>query len=309
VNKENSGLQMGIVNATSTNATSFAYGSPYILRMDILNSSGAACQAVTGGTTVGCAFDARGSLVITDNGSPLDAGTFPVNSNGSAEDQPIQLAPGTHNLSATYSGDASYNPPASPTTSTLTVTKAITTAKVTPNVSSIVSGGSVTLTAIISSSSNGEPPCGTGVASPGTVQFKNGSAAISGTVSYTGTSGAQTGQASCTATLTTTLSQLVPLAQPRPKLRIPGVPLWIAAWLAILFLALARRSWPQFGKRLGYAAAGLVFFACLAAGFAGCSGSSGSSGGGTHTDSITAVYSGDANYAGSTSLATPVTVQ
>jgi hypothetical protein len=300
VNKENSGLQMGIVNATSTNATSFAYGSPYILRMDILNSSGAACQAVTGGTTVGCAFDARGSLVITDNGSPLDAGTFPVNSNGSAEDQPIQLAPGTHNLSATYSGDASYNPPASPTTSTLTVTKAITTAKVTPNVSSIVSGGSVTLTAIISSSSNGEPPCGTGVASPGTVQFKNGSAAISG---------AQTGQASCTATLTTTLSQLVPLAQPRPKLRIPGVPLWIAAWLAILFLALARRSWPQFGKRLGYAAAGLVFFACLAAGFAGCSGSSGSSGGGTHTDSITAVYSGDANYAGSTSLATPVTVQ
>lgn len=66
------------------------------------------------------------------------------------------------------------------------------------------------------------------------------------------------------------------------------------------------------GKRLGYAAAGLLLFACLAAGFAGCGGGSSSStggGGGSHTDSITAVYSGDANYAGSTATAVSVTVQ
>src|SRR5712664_810053 len=47
VTKENSALQMGIVtfnintgSIVSTNATSFSYGSPYILRMDILNHTG-----------------------------------------------------------------------------------------------------------------------------------------------------------------------------------------------------------------------------------------------------------------------------
>ncbi len=46
VNKENSKVQYGIVtfdannNIISTNATSVVYGSPYILRIDILNSTG-----------------------------------------------------------------------------------------------------------------------------------------------------------------------------------------------------------------------------------------------------------------------------
>jgi len=61
VNKENSRLQVGIVtfdivtgNITSTNATSVAYGSPYILRMDILNSTNSACQPLaTGGSNNG----------------------------------------------------------------------------------------------------------------------------------------------------------------------------------------------------------------------------------------------------------------
>jgi hypothetical protein len=50
--------------------------------------------------------------------------------------------------------------------------------------------------------------------------------------------------------------------------------------------------------------------ACAAAGFAGCSGAkSATSTGGSRTASITAVYSGDANYSGSTSPATTVTIQ
>jgi len=91
------------------------------------------------------------------------------------------------------------------------------------------------------------------------------------------------------------------------------VPLWMAAGLAILFLILAQqaarlqRKW----ARLGYAAAGLLLFAWLAAGIAGCSGSgsSGGGGGGGRTDSITAVYGGDANYTGSTSPATAITLR
>jgi len=46
----------------------------------------------------GVRLDATGTVTITDNGSPLDTGTFTINSAGSAEDQPIQLTGGTHAL-------------------------------------------------------------------------------------------------------------------------------------------------------------------------------------------------------------------
>jgi hypothetical protein len=163
----------------------------------------------------------------------------------------------------------------------------------------------VTLTATISATSNGAAPTGT-------VQFMNGTINLGAASTCTAAApGATT--VSCTATLTTALSQSVPLTRPPALLRIPFVLLWIGAGLVVLLLVLTQRAsplpgrWPHSGRRLGYAIAGLLLFACVAAGFAGCSG--GSSSGGPHTDSITAVYSGDANYAGSTSAAAPVTVQ
>jgi hypothetical protein len=66
-----------------------------------------------------------------------------------------------------------------------------------------------------------------------------------------------------------------------------------------------------FAKQRGYVYAGLLLFACAAAGIAGCSGAktSSSTTSGTHNDSITAVYSGDANYAASTSTAITITIQ
>jgi hypothetical protein len=83
----------------------------------------------------------------------------------------------------------------------------------------------------------------------------------------------------------------------------------VSSLLLMLLWAVQRRL--SLGRRVGYATAGLLIFACLAAGFAGCSGSSGSgsTGGKSHTDSITAVYSGDTNYSGSTSAAVSVAVQ
>jgi hypothetical protein len=57
-------------------------------------------------------------------------------------------------------------------------------------------------------------------------------------------------------------------------------------------------------KRYGYASAGLLLFVFLATAIAGCGGSSSSG----HTDSITAVYSGDTNYAASTSAAVSISV-
>src|SRR5260370_26991232 len=96
VNKENSALQYGIVtfdpvtnNITNINAISVVYGSPYILRMDILSSKGTSTNChpvvVTGQTPTkaGCAFDATGTVTFTDSvtGTPPDtgAGTFTIN--------------------------------------------------------------------------------------------------------------------------------------------------------------------------------------------------------------------------------------
>jgi hypothetical protein len=301
------------VPTLNTGAISVPYGSPYILRVDVENSGSQSCQNLsTGAVSFVCP---TGTVTLTSNGAALN--DFPnaqtpnassvakLNDRGFAEDQPIQLPGGTYSIVAAYSGDSSYSASTS-VAENVTITKATTTAIVRSSVASVVAGGSVTLTALISSTSNG-------AGLTGTVQFKNGSNNLGAAATCTPSAASAASAAACTATLTTTLSQLFPLTQPRPKFRIPGVPLWIAASLLILFLALARHTaplrnrWPQVGRRLGYAAAGLVILACVAAGFAGCSGG-GSSSGGPHTDSITAVYSGDANYAASTSSVTPVSV-
>jgi hypothetical protein len=317
---------VGTAPQLSTATQTVTYGSPYILRVDVENAGSNPCENLPG-TTAAFACP-TGTVKLTDKGVPLldffnaqnanASNIANLNDRGFAEDQQIQLPVGVHSLAAAYSGDISYVASNSNTLS-ITVTQASTSIVVTPSPTSITSGGSVTLTAVVSTPSNGEPPCGSGVSNPGTVQFRNGSTAISGTVSYSGTSGAASasGKASCTATLTTSLSQLVPLNRPQPRLRMPTIPLWVVAVLAILLLTLAQhaarlqRKWPRLGNRLGYAAAGLLLFACLAASFAGCSGSKSSSGGGggSRTDSITAVYSGDANYAGSTATAVSVTIQ
>jgi subtilase family serine protease len=307
VAKENSHLQMGIVTfslitgaITSTNATSFEYGSPYILRMDILNSTGTSsnCQPlVNNGVTTGCAFDATGSVTITDNGNPLDAGAFPLNSLGHAEDQPIQLPAGTLNLSANYSGDVSYNP-SGPVTASLTVTKATTTTAVTPSVTTIVSGGTVTLTATVNSNSNSS-------AGPsGTVQFLSNGSNLGAATTCTPAGATSTAGASCTAKLTTAVSSLPPGLFETPQQNPPQVLIWLAALCALICLLLALRL-PA--RRRGYAYAGLVVFLLMAGGLSGCSGSGSSSN--SHMRSITAQYGGDANYAASTSSAVTITLQ
>src|SRR5216683_360136 len=319
VPKLNSRVLVSFVNASgalTTASQNTTYGSNYILRIDVTNPSGTPCQNAT---TAVVAFVCPTGTIQLFNGTtalndfpmaqtPNATNVARLNDRGFAEDQLIQLTPGSYNLNATYTADAnsSFNSSTSSNTVAVVVTQATTTTQVTSNVASVASGGSVTLTATVSTPSNGEPPCGSGVTNPGTVQFKNGSTTISGTVNYSGTSGMQSssGQASCTARLTTSLSEFVPLAKPRTRPQVPVLPLGMVSVLLIMLLAMQRRL--SIGKRVGYAAAGLILFACLAGGIAGCSGSGG---GGSRTDSITAVYSGDANYTGSTSSATTVTIQ
>ncbi len=286
-----------------TGNISVPYGSSYILRVDVTNASGTPCAGNTPVATPSIPCP-TGKVTLTDNGSVLNdfngANTSTLNNQGFLEDQPIQLAAGTHAIAASYAGDSSYNASTS-TAENVTITKATTTAAVTSNVTTITAGGSVTLTATVNTTSNGAGPTGT-------VQFKNGSSNLGNAVTCTPTSGtaSTSGNAFCTATLTTALSQFIPLTQPRTRPHVPVLPLGIVSVLLIAFLAMQRRL--SIGKRLGYATAGLILFACVAAGIAGCSGR-GNGGGGSHTDGITAVYSGDANYTGSTSSATTVTIQ
>jgi hypothetical protein len=93
---------------TNPNATTFVYGSPYLLRGNVTNSSGNLC-ASNGIQTYGCP---TGSVSFTDtfNGvtGPLDSGTYALNSEGYAEDQTISLLGGQHKFVASYSGDKSY---------------------------------------------------------------------------------------------------------------------------------------------------------------------------------------------------------
>jgi hypothetical protein len=78
--------------------------------------------------------------------------------------------------------------------------------------------------------------------------------------------------------------------------------------LLILFLLNLKRV-PARYRRV-YAGACLLLLAGLVTGFAtACGGGYGGGGGGVHYDSITAVYSGDATYAGSTSAPLQITIQ
>ena len=84
-----------------------------------------------------------------------------LNSQGIAEDQPVQLAAGAHSLVAAYSGDNSFTPSTSSAES-VTITAATTTVGVTaaPAVS-INTTTSVTLAAKVNTMSSGAGPTGT----------------------------------------------------------------------------------------------------------------------------------------------------
>ncbi|HEX8880625.1 MAG TPA: hypothetical protein VF749_11375, partial [Candidatus Acidoferrum sp.] len=177
-----------------------------------------------------------------------------------------------------------------------------TTTTVTSSSTSISSGGSVTLTATVVST-------GTGASPTGTVQFMNGTTGLGTAQTCTAVSGATS--PTCSATLMTTLAFLAPPAGPNRIPSIRGVPWLLPAGLVLLVLLLLGLKRVPRAYRRAYACASLLLLAGLVAGLAaGCGGGyGGGGGGGPHYDSITAVYSGDATYAGSTSAAITITVQ
>jgi subtilase family serine protease len=210
VNPEASKTQAAIITlsptngaVTNTNATSFTYGSFYILRSNVTNASGNLC-APNGNQLYDCP---TGTVTLQDtfNGStnPLDGGTFALNGEGYTEDQPIFLLGGQHSILASYGGDASYTASSnSAAPDVVTVTKAPTTISLATSSNSIPTGGLVFLTATISTQTF-LPPAAPGTEYPAdNVQFLVGSTPMAGPVSYN-SNASPSGTAQVTATFAT----------------------------------------------------------------------------------------------------------
>ncbi len=163
-------LRLATPNATGSpvyNITTVPYGSIYILRMDVTNSSGQLCaNQNTGLISYPCP---TGALTVTpaptDQNSPPGTvpGQYKLSSQGYAEDQPIQQLPGTYNFVANYSGDNSYTPSAS-TVVPITITKAPTTTTLTGVPSSAIGAGIIyaaTPFVTLNTQSSGVAPSGT----------------------------------------------------------------------------------------------------------------------------------------------------
>ncbi len=282
----------------STAAQSVPYGSPYILRIDVTNNTGTPCQNFSTGA-IGYVCPSKQISLFKNSGVPLN--DFPnaqtpsatnvanLNDRGFAEDQPIQLDAGSYSITATYTGDNSYNAQAASNGLSVTVAKAVTTTGLTSSLTTITPGASVTLTAVISTQSNGVGPTGSVTFTNGTTSLGMGTCAPAAATS--------SASASCTATLTTAISALYPVPQNQPR-----TPLWPCVLFAaalVIFLGLLR--WMPQHRRRAYAYAGLVAFALLATAIVGCGGGGGgSSTGGGKTVTINAAYPGDTDYSSST---------
>jgi len=310
----------GLPLTPKTGSVSVSYGSAYILQILVTPSNGTACTTSSSNTVFPPANPCpKGTVALTDNGNALN--DWPIagqvnatnmanlNGEGIAEDQPIQLAAGSHGLAAAFtSGDANFQSSTSNTLS-VTITQAVTSTAVASSANPITSGQMVTLAAQVTTNSNGEAPCG--ITNGGTVQFTLDGTAISGSVSYTPTaaSASASGTASCRATISTAISGLYPPTNSDRRFRLtPWLPLSLAL-VSMLFFALALKWKPQTRKH-AYVYAGLLAAALTAITISGCGGGSsgGGGGGGGKNHTIGATYSGDTNYSKSTGSST-ITVQ
>ncbi|SNS76915.1 Ig-like domain (group 3) [Granulicella rosea] len=130
----------GITGGTTTGVSTAPYGTVFYLRSGVAGLSG---QGI-----------ATGNVLLNDNGITLDSGTYRLNSFGYTEAQLNSLAPGVHAFSASYTGDASFNPSSAPGIS-VTVTRAPTTLTVAATPATVSAGATFTLAATVATQSLG----------------------------------------------------------------------------------------------------------------------------------------------------------
>ncbi len=171
---------------TANTPTSFVYGTPSIARVDVGNANAAVTYPMHFVCTIlSCP---TGNVTLTDSVSGGPSGPFTLTSEGYAEDLTVQFSGGTHQLSASYSGDSSYT--SSTGSYTLTVTPAPTQATG-PNFQSNTIAGNPTYMSI-----NINTTVLFGAVPTGTITFYDGTTAISGAVTLNGQQGASGSYAS-----------------------------------------------------------------------------------------------------------------
>jgi hypothetical protein len=151
-------LDVSTGQVTNSNATAVSYGSLYFLRADVENSSGSGCASST--NTLVLYACPTGSVELSVDGTAAGPGPYPLNSQGSAENQSLVLTAGTHTITANYSGDNSYL--ASTGTASFSVTPAPTVLGLDSNFPFPI--GPVTLNLFVRSANIGNfptPPTGT----------------------------------------------------------------------------------------------------------------------------------------------------
>ena len=187
---------------TGNTPASLVYGSPYIARVDVGN----AAAAVTFPMKSVCAPTAcpTGSITLKDSlngGAQMPLGTpgvFPLNTEGYVDYFTIQLAGGSHQLFAGYSGDNSYSP--SSGSYAITVTPAPTQLTALGLNGAQTTGDPIYMTTSVSSNVI------LGAAPTGQITFYDGTTPIPGTVTLSGQAGTANSNPSLFGTLITTFS-------------------------------------------------------------------------------------------------------
>ncbi len=139
------------------------------------NSQSSACLSASFGSPTG-------TVVFKDGANTLN--TAVINTEGDAEYYG-SFNLGSHSVTASYSGDPSYNV-STASAVTFTVVKGTPTVGVTANPNPVAPGQTVVLTAILDSGSNSTPPTGTVTFSNGTALLGSPTTLVAGTDPSTG---------------------------------------------------------------------------------------------------------------------------
>jgi hypothetical protein len=200
ISPEPSATRVSLLNYNPTSETystapsSVVYGSRLLIRSDTTGQSGYGV--------------ATGSVTFADTGTSL--GQFPLNAQGTAEYVPSNsLLAGTHTLTASYSGDASFN--AGSGSNSITVTPAPMTCALVPNTTVLRPGWSLTLNPTAELNQTLAPQLAGMVPPTGTMTIYSGTTAVVGPETVTGTGSSPTASIS---TATLQISQLTSLSAP-----------------------------------------------------------------------------------------------
>lgn len=121
-----------------------------------------------------------GTVTFLDGGSAL--GTAPVTSTGGASFSTSTLAVGSHSITASYSGDATYAASTSSAATVVSITTVPTTTTLAASSNTVVTGSNVTLTATVAAASGapgGSVTISDGTAQLGTITLNSGTGTFS----------------------------------------------------------------------------------------------------------------------------------